>query len=158
MCKLASFPIILFISSVFLIGIMSTDLSANDLAVQSAEDCVPKGGFNSKKYSNDAEQTTCIVSGTTAVYSKEQAQKNIEKSGKVRATSIANPAASHCVAVGGEYGLETSICKLPNGAKVNAWILLRQTRNKSITSTNPEANNCANAQKEPQTHISGDVN
>ncbi|MCJ2376489.1 DUF333 domain-containing protein [Vibrio sp. ZSDZ34] len=45
---------------------------------------------------------------------------------KPQSTSQANPAAVYCVESGGEYMLENSECKLPDGSVVNAWDYYRE--------------------------------
>ncbi len=58
------------------------------------------------------------------------------------ASTIANPAASHCVSIGGKYDLKTSNCTLSDGSIINAWDLLRASHSKSVQLANPAATYC----------------
>ncbi len=58
------------------------------------------------------------------------------------AAGLANPAAEHCVAIGGVHDLQTSMCTLPDGSDINAWQLLHQAPTASTSIANPAATYC----------------
>lgn len=66
----------------------------------------------------------------------------------VASTSIANPAASHCLAIGGEYviresnGGKTGFCKLGDGTERDAWQLFREDHAKKVGIANLAATFC----------------
>ncbi|WP_174838674.1 MULTISPECIES: DUF333 domain-containing protein [unclassified Ruegeria] len=47
--------------------------------------------------------------------------------------SLANPAATYCIEIGGAYEIrngddgQTGICKLPDGTEIDAWFLFRES-------------------------------
>lgn len=55
---------------------------------------------------------------------------------------IANPAASHCVSIGGSYDLKTGMCALEDGSSVDAWELLRDAHGATVQLANPAATYC----------------
>ncbi|MBE1284809.1 MAG: DUF333 domain-containing protein [Rhodobacteraceae bacterium] len=61
---------------------------------------------------------------------------------------LANPAAEHCVAEGGLYGLrdieggQQGICQLPDGQEVDAWTFYRDSLREETEAPNPAASHC----------------
>ena len=60
----------------------------------------------------------------------------------MEAPGIANPAATYCVASGGTYDLERSLCLLPDGTEIDAWARLRDAHAASASLANPAATYC----------------
>lgn len=64
------------------------------------------------------------ILATTVVAGCDQASR--EPVGDENSVGLPNPAATFCIEQGGEYDLESGMCRLKDGIEVDAWTYFRE--------------------------------
>ncbi|MEM0946920.1 MAG: DUF333 domain-containing protein [Pseudomonadota bacterium] len=113
------------------------------LANPAAEHCISEGGLFGLVDEDAGKRGVCLLPDGEQVDAWDLYRDAADSSADSAGVQIANPAAAACAGIGGAYQLNSSICRLPDGAEIDAWALLRRAHAASLA--NPAATACLDA-------------